>query len=109
MMKVFETAEQFEAAKNDARAVYLFTASWCPDCTAIEPFLPELVEKYDSIHFYEVNRDDFIDECQSHNIFGIPSFIAFSKGEEVARFVSKDRKTKEEVEAFLDEVIEKTK
>ncbi|EAC6938414.1 thiol reductase thioredoxin, partial [Listeria monocytogenes] len=34
-------------------------------------------------------------------IFGIPSFLAFEDGEEVGRFVSKDRKTKEEINDFL--------
>jgi hypothetical protein len=35
-------------------------------------------------------------------VFGIPSFIAFENGEEIGRFVNKDRKTKEQVEKFID-------
>ena len=35
------------------------------------------------------------------DIFGIPSFLVFENGEEKGRFVSKDRKTKEEIESFL--------
>jgi hypothetical protein len=34
-------------------------------------------------------------------VFGIPSFIAFENGKELGRFVSKDRKTQEEIERFI--------
>ena len=34
-------------------------------------------------------------------VMGIPSFIVYRDGKEVARFVNKDRKTKAEVTAFL--------
>ena len=49
-----------------------------------------------------VHRDQFIDVCQEYEIFGIPSFIAFQNGKEVGRFVSKDRKTKEEIMNFMN-------
>jgi hypothetical protein len=35
------------------------------------------------------------------SVFGIPSFVAFKNGQEAGRFVSKDRKTQEEIEEFL--------
>ncbi|SIE49450.1 Uncharacterised protein [Mycobacteroides abscessus subsp. abscessus] len=38
---------------------------------------------------------------RSFQRFGIPSFIAFRDGEESGRFVSKDRKTQEEIENFI--------
>ncbi len=104
-MKKVQSSTHFEQLKNERGVVYLFTAAWCPDCTVIAPFLPELEERYDMLQFYEVNRDDFIDECQAHQIFGIPSFIAYHEGEEVERFVSKDRKTKEEIASYLDKVV----
>ncbi|MCI3987463.1 thiol reductase thioredoxin, partial [Bacillus vallismortis] len=34
-------------------------------------------------------------------IYGIPSFVVFNEGKELNRIVSKDRKTKEEIEQFL--------
>ena len=36
------------------------------------------------------------------DVFGIPSFIAFEDGRELGRFVSKDRKTQEEIEQFIE-------
>ena len=83
--------------------MFLFTADWCGDCRFLDPFLPEIEERYKNKYtFVSVNRDQFIDLCQELDIFGIPSFVAYQDGKELGRFVSKDRKTKEEVENFLD-------
>ncbi|QKS72093.1 thioredoxin family protein [Paenalkalicoccus suaedae] len=100
-MKKIESIEQLEKIKQEENAVFLFTAGWCPDCTFIEPFLPELEEKHSDKAFYSINRDEFIEVCQDMDIFGIPSFVVFKDGKEVDRFVSKDRKTKEEIDSFL--------
>jgi thioredoxin-like negative regulator of GroEL len=51
-----------------------------------------------------VDRDEFIDICQEYGIFGIPSFLAFKDGKEIGRFVSKDRKTKEGIVQFIEEL-----
>ena len=45
-----------------------------------------------------------IDLCVDLEILGIPSFIAYDKGEELSRFVSKLRKTKPEIQAFIDAI-----
>ncbi|MBH1095742.1 thioredoxin family protein, partial [Enterococcus faecium] len=39
------------------------------------------------------------------NIFGIPSFVVIQDGKELGRLVNKDRKTKQEIESFLESVI----
>lgn len=84
------------------KSVLLFTASWCPDCIFIKPFIGEVVEKYNDFQFYVVDRDEMIDLCKDLDIMGIPSFIGYDKGEETGRFVSKLRKTREEIEAFIE-------
>lgn len=88
------------AIKN--RAIILFTASWCPDCMFIKPFIGEIVDKYHEYTFYCINRDNLMDLCQELDILGIPSFVAYDEAKEIGRFVSKLRKTKEEIEAFID-------
>ncbi|OEH91783.1 thioredoxin family protein [Bacillus solimangrovi] len=97
-----ESKEMFETVKNKESVIFLFSADWCPDCRVIEPFLPDLEKKYDKYKFYYVDRDEFIDICVELDIFGIPSFLAFEKGEELGRFVSKDRKTQEQIEDFIE-------
>ncbi len=101
-MKHLETVEQFNELKNNEQVIFIFSAGWCPDCRVIEPILPEIEEAYPAYQFVEVNRDEFIELCQEHDIFGIPSFLAFADGKETGRFVSKDRKTKEEIVQFIE-------
>ncbi|NWO13899.1 MULTISPECIES: thioredoxin family protein [Virgibacillus] len=101
-MKTLTKQESFTQVINQGKVVLYFTAGWCPDCTVIEPILPEIEVAYPDYLFIKVDRDEFMDICQDYSIFGIPSFLAFQDGEEVGRFVSKDRKTKEEIIQFMD-------
>ncbi|AMW99644.1 thioredoxin family protein [Rummeliibacillus sp. G93] len=100
-METLQSVEQFHELKGQGKHVFLFTAGWCPDCRFIDPFMPEVEKKFSEFTFVSINRDDFIDLCVELNVYGIPSFIAYSNGEETGRFVSKDRKTQEEIEKFL--------
>lgn len=86
---------------GDGRYVLFFTAGWCPDCQAIKPAMPAIEQDFSNYHFYQVDRDENIDLAADLNIFGIPSFVAYQDGKEIGRFVSKDRKTKQQVEDFL--------
>ncbi|WP_026690703.1 thioredoxin family protein [Alteribacter aurantiacus] len=97
-----QTTEQFEEVKQEDGAVIMFTAGWCPDCVVIEPALPEIEETFSHLSFYKMDRDTFIEQCQELEIFGIPSFLFFKNGKEVDRFVSKDRKTPEEIKQFIE-------
>jgi thiol-disulfide isomerase/thioredoxin len=100
-MKTIETAAQYEEVKKTKKVIFVFSADWCPDCRFIQPFLPEIEQTFSEYEFYYVDRDQLLEVCQQENVFGIPSFIAYDNGKELGRFVSKDRKTKEEVERFI--------
>ncbi|KRL04761.1 thioredoxin family protein [Liquorilactobacillus oeni] len=84
--------------------VLFFTADWCPDCRFIKPAMPEIEAEYANYKFIQVDRDENIALCQEMMILGIPSFVVYKDGEELARFVNKDRKTKKQVEDFLNSV-----
>lgn len=83
------------------RYILFFTADWCPDCNFIKPAMPEIIKEFPEFTFIKVDRDDNIDLCKDLDVFGIPSFVAFSNGKEIGRLVNKDRKSKEEVENFI--------
>lgn len=100
-MRNLDSVEQFEQLRDNGKTIFMFSAGWCSDCRFIEPFLPEIEEKFKEYTFIKVDRDEYIDLCQQLDVFGIPSFIAFDDGRELGRFVSKDRKTQEEVENFI--------
>lgn len=65
-------------------------------------FIDDLVHDNQDWTFYYVDRDKMVDLCIDLEIMGIPSFIAYKDGREVARLVNKLRKTQEEVQAFID-------
>ena len=44
-MKQLTSIEEFNQLTNDP-TVFMFTASWCPDCHFIDPDLPALEQKY---------------------------------------------------------------
>ena len=107
-MNVLENEEQFyELTQENKTTVFVFSAEWCPDCVYIKPFLPELIEKYSQFIFVYADRDAYIDLCIDHEIMGIPSFVVYKQGKEIGRFVSKLRKTKEQIDDFLSSMLEK--
>lgn len=100
-MKQLSSVEEYNQLKDQGKHIFLFTADWCPDCRVIEPVLPEIEQKFSEYEFLSVDRDKFIDLCAELDIFGIPSFVAYENGEELGRFVSKNRKTQKEIEDFI--------
>ncbi|MYL34076.1 thiol reductase thioredoxin [Pontibacillus yanchengensis] len=101
-MRKLKSIEEYQNIIQQGKNVLLFSADWCPDCRVIEHFLPELEETYSEYQFIYVDRDEFLSLCGDLGVFGIPSFVAFQNGEEIGRFVSKDRKSKEQIEEFMD-------
>lgn len=81
--------------------VFFFTATWCGDCHFIKPQMSEIEKDFPELQFIQVDRDLFLDLAVKWSIMGIPSFVVIKDGQEVGRLVNKNRKTKEEIEAFL--------
>ncbi|RKN80679.1 thioredoxin family protein [Paenibacillus ginsengarvi] len=107
-MEMIRTEQDFHAAlEQNKPTVAVFKTTWCKDCHYIEPFMPDVEKAYaDRLVFIQIDRDELPDLCETYNILGIPSFLGFSQGKEIGRFVSKLRKTREEIEQFLDQVVE---
>lgn len=104
-MQVLENLSDLE---NLDHYVLYFTADWCVDCRFIKPALPEIESEFkDDFTFVEVDRDKWIDFAADKGIMGIPSLIVMKDGQEVDRLVNRKRKTKEEIEKFLNEAKEK--
>lgn len=99
-MKKIENVEAFHEAIKEP-TIAMFTASWCPDCHFIDPLMPEIEADNKDYQFISIDRDAFIDLAVEYEVMGIPSFIAFKDSAVIGRFVSKDRKTKEQVNEFI--------
>lgn len=95
--------EQRQQLLNEKSKVMLFfTATWCGDCRFIKPQMPAIEADFHDYTFVEIDRDEELDLAEKFDIMGIPSFVALNAGEEVGRFVNKDRKTKAQVETFIE-------
>lgn len=86
-------------------SILVFSATWCPDCHFLKTFINDLVDDNKEWTFYYIDRDEMLDLCIEFGIMGIPSFIAYDKGNEVSHLVSKLRKTKIEIQAFIDAIV----
>lgn len=107
MDKISSPAEFQVAIQSPRLTVAVFKADWCVDCKFIDPFMPEVEQHYgDRLTLVEVDVDAVGDVSQEQNILGIPSFVAYTDGRELVRFVSKLRKSREEIENFLDRAVE---
>ncbi len=107
MLKITDEQTFREQIAGDRLTVAVFKTTWCKDCHFIDPFIGDVEAAYaDRLTIVEVDRDDLPDLCGELNILGIPSFIAFRQGRELIRFVSKLRKTRDEIEQFLDRAVE---
>lgn len=103
MDKISSPAEFQTAIESPGLTVAVFKADWCGDCKFINPFMPDVEEKYkDKLTLVEVDVDAVGEVSQEQNILGIPSFVAYSDGKELVRFVNKLRKSRQEIEDFLD-------
>ncbi len=100
-MRNLQSTEEFQELTQKPAAIFMFTAGWCPDCRVIDPILPDIEKTFPDHTFVSVDRDQFIDLCIEKDVYGIPSFLAYSNGQETGRFVSKDRKTQAEIEGFI--------
>ncbi|PLR68556.1 MULTISPECIES: thioredoxin family protein [Bacillaceae] len=101
-MEKLQSMDQYQEVIGQEHVILMFSADWCPDCRFIDPFLPELQAENSDYTFYYVDRDKFIDLCAALSVFGIPSFVAFHKGQETGRYVNKERKTKEQIQEFIN-------
>ncbi|NMO95620.1 thioredoxin family protein [Paenibacillus lemnae] len=107
MEKVTSEAAFQVSIQSPRLTIAVFKADWCGDCKFIDPFMPEVEAKYsDRLTLVEVDVDQVGDVSQQQNILGIPSFVAYSDGRELVRFVNKLRKSREEIEAFLQRALE---
>ncbi len=103
-MKKIESKEMFlENIQEQTMAV--FSANWCPDCHFLKTYIDDLVNSNPDWNFIYIDRDQNVDLCIELGILGIPSFIGYNKGEELGRFVDKNRKTQAEVQTFMNGLV----
>ena len=90
-----------EVINSENPVVVKFFASWCPDCKRMEAFLPSVLEEFDNIPFYEIDKDSFPNVSEKNEVMGIPSLLVFKNGEKLGHLHSANAKTPDQVNEFL--------
>ena len=105
-MMIPATIEELATLVNrEGKTVFLLTADWCGDCRFLKPLLPEIEAENPDFTFVEVNRDDYMEVAKKWNIYGIPSLVVLENGQEIGRFVNRERKTKMQINEFLAQLV----
>ena len=105
-MMIPATIEELVTLVNrEGKTVFLFTADWCGDCRFLKPLLPEIEAENPDFTFVKVNRDDYMEVAKKWNIYGIPSLVVLENGQEIGRFVNRERKTKMQINEFLAQLV----
>lgn len=81
--------ENFEKSINGNKPLLVdFWATWCGPCKFMLPVFDKLAQKYASkIDFGRLNVDDSQSIAVKYDVYAIPTFIIFYKGQIVERAV----------------------
>lgn len=103
-MKELKTTKDFEEFLKDEKVMIECYATWCPDCHRIDPYLDEWDERYkNEFAFARLNFEEVPEVSEQFDVRGIPTFLAFENGKLTNRLYSRDAKSKEQVENFLNQ------
>jgi thioredoxin 1 len=74
-----------EVLSSDLPVVVDFTASWCPPCHAIAPFLEEIAsELAGKVKIAKLDVDENPDVTVRYGVRSMPTLIVFKQGEPTA-------------------------
>lgn len=100
-LKKVESPEHFAQLLDDNNNIYMYSASWCPDCVALYPDIDALAAKFPNFNIYYFDVEELRVLSRHNKVLGIPCFVKYENKEEQTRFGKGQRITIEEVEQFL--------
>ncbi len=101
MIKINNVEEFSQIIKSEEKKVIYWHAKWCPDCFRVSSYISKLEAEFIELEFYSFDRNISVPLARHLNIFGVPSFLIYQNGNEINRFVNKNRKTYQEVKDFI--------
>ena len=77
------TEENFKQYSAGNKPLFVdFWAAWCGPCRIMEPVIEKLAAKYgNDVVFGKVNVDEQMNISSNYEVFSIPTFMLFKKGQ----------------------------
>jgi thioredoxin 1 len=92
-LQISDASFEADVLNSDKLTIVDFWAEWCGPCKMMNPILDELTTEYDGkVVIAKMNVDDNSETPTNFNIRGIPTFILFKEGKEIARIVGAQTK-----------------
>lgn len=85
------------------KQVMFLQADWCGDCKAIKPFVKDIKEAVENAgaSWFDADRDANLAIAQEQGLMGIPAFVLFEGGEQVAHIGNGERLNPNDVLAWV--------
>lgn len=93
-----------DVMKHPGLVLVDFWADWCGPCKALAPILADIANEYPEVRVVKVNADENRQVMEQLGVRGLPTLLLFSNGEECARLLGTQSKTR--LAAVLDEKLE---
>jgi thioredoxin 1 len=94
------TAEVLEA---DKPVLVDFWATWCPPCRAMSPLLEQMAGERDDLKIVSVDVDNEQELAVEYGVLGMPTFMLFSGGAQIANLVG--ARPRKRLESELQEAL----
>jgi thioredoxin 1 len=97
------TEGNFERLSSGDKPLFVdFWATWCGPCRIMDPIVDKLAAKYsDRVVFGKVNVDEEMNISSRYQVFSIPTFMVFKRGEPMDAVIGTMG------EAFLEQFLRK--
>ena len=78
-----------------------YYATWCIPCKRMSPIVEELAKEMKDVEFIEKDIDEYKAEVKELGISGVPTFVVFEDGNEIAR--RSGMMSKEDLKGMINE------